>query len=84
MKADRKEIAALAAGMGEDEAKAHCDAENLALVNEALKRAREHGLEAEVVWSALLVYKNEHNLGISSGLPSMEEALETALGEWDI
>ena len=44
-----------------------------------LKKAREHGLEAEVVWSALIfaAEANEHD-------KTMEQVLQEALGEWDI
>jgi hypothetical protein len=49
------------------------------LAHEALKKARKHGLEAEVVYSALTMAAeaNEHGL-------TMEQVLDAALGEWDI
>ena len=52
---------------------------NLTLVENALKRARPHSLEAEVMWSALTMAAeaNEHGL-------TMEQVLEAALGEWDL
>ena len=51
----------------------------LQLIAETLDRANAHGLEAEVVWSALTMAAeaNEHGL-------TMEQVLEAALGEWDI
>jgi hypothetical protein len=44
-----------------------------------LAQAKQHGLEAEVMWSALTMAAeaNEHGL-------NMEQVLEAALGEWDI
>ena len=53
--------------------------ENLKLVEATLKLARKHGLEAEVVWSALVMAAeaNEHG-------QTMDEVLAAALGEWDI
>jgi predicted transcriptional regulator len=49
------------------------------MVADTLIAAREHGLEAEVMWSALTMAAeaNEHGL-------TMEQVLEAALGEWDI
>jgi hypothetical protein len=49
------------------------------LVHEALGRARKHGLETEVMYSALVIAAeaNEHG-------ETMEQVLEAALGEWDI
>ena len=49
------------------------------LVKETLDIAREHGLEVEVVWSALVMAAeaNEHG-------QTMEEVLQAALGEWDL
>ena len=51
----------------------------LQLIAETLDRANAHGLEAEVMWSALTMAAeaNEHGL-------TMEQVLEAALGEWDI
>jgi len=53
--------------------------ENLKLVEATLKLARKHGLEAEVMWSALnmAAEANEHG-------ETMDEVLGAALGEWDI
>ena len=51
----------------------------LQLVAETLDIADSHGLQVEVVWSALTIAAeaNEHG-------QSMEQVLEAALGEWDI
>ena len=51
----------------------------LQLVAETLDIADAHGLEAEVVWSALTIAAeaNEHGL-------NMEQVLDAALGEWDL
>jgi uncharacterized protein YigA (DUF484 family) len=53
--------------------------DTLSLVNQTLETARKHGLEAEVMYTALIMAAeaNEHGLG-------MEEVLNKALGEWDI
>jgi len=53
--------------------------ENLRLVAKTLDIALEHGMAAEVFWSALTMAAeaNEHN-------QTMEQVLEAALGEWDI
>lgn len=52
---------------------------NLTYCQEALDIANEHGLAAEVMWSALTiaVEANEHGL-------TMEQVLAGALSEWDI
>jgi hypothetical protein len=52
---------------------------NLEAVVLTLDKANEHGMAAEVMWSALTMAAeaNEHN-------QTMEEVLEAALGEWDI
>ena len=52
---------------------------SLYLVDKTLKKAAEHGLEAEVMWSALIAAAeaNEHGL-------TMEEVLETAMAKWDV
>ena len=49
------------------------------LVADTLDIANEHGLAAEVMWSALTMAAdaNEHGR-------TMDEVLEAALGEWDI
>jgi len=51
----------------------------LQLIAETLDRANAHGLEAEVMWSALTIAAeaNEHG-------QTMEQVLEAALGEWDV
>ena len=51
----------------------------LQLVAETLDIADSHGLQAEVVWSALTiaVEANEHDM-------PFDQVLEAALGEWDI
>jgi 3-hydroxyisobutyrate dehydrogenase-like beta-hydroxyacid dehydrogenase len=48
-------------------------------VQETLLLARRHGLEAEVMYSALTMAAeaNEHG-------QTMEQVLDAALGEWDI
>ena len=53
--------------------------DTLSLVNQTLEAARKHGLEAEVMYVALIMAAeaNEHGLG-------MEEVLNKALAEWDI
>ena len=52
---------------------------DLTLVAETLNIANEHGMAAEVMWSALIMAAeaNEHEL-------TMDQVLEAALGEWDI
>jgi isopropylmalate/homocitrate/citramalate synthase len=54
-------------------------ADNLEMVHDTLEAARPHGLEAEVMWSALTfaAEANEHN-------ESLADVLEAALGEWDL
>ena len=51
----------------------------LQLVAETLDIADSHGLQVEVVWSALTIATeaNEHDM-------SFDQVLEAALGEWDI
>jgi hypothetical protein len=53
--------------------------DTLSLVNQTLEAARKHGLEAEVMYVALIMAAeaNEHGL-------SMEEVLNKSLAEWDI
>ena len=53
--------------------------EQLTLVAETLDIANEHGMAAEVMYSALIMAAeaNEHG-------KTMEQVLEAALGEWDI
>ena len=52
---------------------------DLTLVAETLDIANEHGMAAEVMWSALTMAAeaNEHG-------QTMDQVLEAALGEWDI
>ena len=52
---------------------------DLTLVAETLDIANEHGMAAEVMWSALVMAAeaNEHG-------QNMEQVLDAALGEWDI
>ena len=52
---------------------------NLYLIDKTLKKAGEYGLEAEVMWSALIAAAeaNEHG-------KSLEQVLEEAMDEWDI
>ena len=53
--------------------------ETLKLVHDTLEMAREHGLEAEVMWSALIMAAeaNEHGR-------TLDDVLGAALQEWDI
>ena len=53
--------------------------EQVAMIEDTLAAAREHKLEAEVMWSALIMAAeaNEHDM-------SFDQVLEAALGEWDI
>lgn len=55
------------------------DHSDIYLVRDALEKAKEYGLETEVMYSALTMAAeaNEHGL-------SMEQVLEAALKEWDI
>tara|TARA_Y100000310_G_scaffold323395_1_gene383671 strand:- start:87 stop:263 length:177 start_codon:yes stop_codon:yes gene_type:complete len=52
---------------------------NLTLVAETLDIANEHGLAAEVMWSALTMAAEANERG-----QTMEQVLQAALGEWDI
>ena len=58
---------------------AHEIESELQRVEATLKTARKYGLEAEVMWSALIMAAeaNEHGR-------TMEEVLDAALGEWDV
>ena len=53
--------------------------EDLKAIALALGHANEHGMAAEVMWSALTMAAeaNEHG-------QTMEQVLEAALGEWDL
>ena len=52
---------------------------NIDHINNTLHKAKKHGLEAEVMWSALTMAAeaNEHGL-------TMKQVLEAALSEWDL
>jgi len=52
---------------------------DIQLVEQALKVSRPWGLEAEVMWSALIAAAEANAHG-----KTMEEVLEEALGEWDL
>ena len=53
--------------------------EQLTLVAETLNKANEHGMAAEVMYSALTMAAEANAHG-----STMEQVLEAALGEWDI
>jgi hypothetical protein len=57
------------------------DSDLKAILN-ALDRAKEHGLEAEVVWSAMRNYGKFHSSAPETY--SVEWAMECGLNEWDI
>jgi hypothetical protein len=52
---------------------------DMQMIKQTLAAARPWGLEAEVMWSALVLAAeaNEHG-------QTMKQVLEAALGEWDI
>ena len=52
---------------------------DLTLVAETLDIANEHGMAAEVMWSALVMAAEANAHG-----QTMEQVLEAALAEWDI
>ena len=56
--------------------------ENLKLVAKTLDIANEHGMAAEVVWSAMRIYAKYHHTAPETY--SMEWAFECALNDWDI
>ena len=56
--------------------------EDLTAVAEALNAANEHGMAAEVVWSAMKNYAKYHESAPETY--SMEWALKCALNDWDI
>jgi hypothetical protein len=56
--------------------------DQLTLVAKALNIANEHGMAAEVVWSAMRHYEKYHKTAPETY--SMEWALECALNDWDI
>jgi hypothetical protein len=49
------------------------------MIANTLDVASEYGLEAEVMWSALIMAAEANENG-----RTMEEVLQAALGEWDI
>ena len=51
--------------------------EELKVLNDSLNIAKEHGLQAEVMWSAFKVYR------IKPDIP-MAFVMEAALCEWDL
>jgi len=52
---------------------------NLYLVDKTLKKAAKHGLESEVMWSALTIAAEANAHGMT-----LDQVLEAAEGEWDI
>tara|TARA_Y100001934_G_C12323059_1_gene761092 strand:- start:1110 stop:1292 length:183 start_codon:yes stop_codon:yes gene_type:complete len=56
--------------------------EDLSAVAEALKTANEHGLQAEVMWSAMREYEKFHRHAPETY--NMKWALDCALNDWDI
>ena len=56
--------------------------EDLSAVAEALAAANQHGLEAEVVWSAMREYEKFHRHAPETY--NMKWALDCALNDWDI
>jgi hypothetical protein len=56
--------------------------QELDAIQYALKTAKQHGLEAEVIWSAMTAYGLHHEKAPETY--SVEWALECALNEWDI
>ncbi len=56
--------------------------DDLAAVALALDKANEHGMAAEVVWSAMREYEKFHRHAPETY--NMKWALEVALNDWDI
>lgn len=54
------------------------------LCEQALAKARPWGLEAELMWSAIRIATKENSVFDGRKEKTMEEVLESALGEWDI
>jgi len=52
------------------------------LIEEALKRARPWGLEAEVMWTAMQNYQKFHKSAPETY--NLEWALQCGLDEWDV
>ena len=63
--------------MSEDKALAEFKA-----VNEMLKIARKHGLEAEVVWSALQHQTSDPSISLEK--PDIACSCQAGLASWDI
>ena len=58
------------------------DGSGLKTIVNALGVAKEHELEAEVVWSAMRIYAKYHHTAPETY--SMEWAFECALNDWDL
>ena len=56
--------------------------EDVSAIAEALEAANQHGLEAEVVWSAMREYEKFHRHAPETY--NMKWALDCALNDWDI
>ena len=52
------------------------------LIEEALKRARPRGIEAEVMWTAMQNYQKFHKSAPETY--NLEWALQCGLDEWDV
>ena len=52
------------------------------LIEQVLEKARPWGLEAEVMWSAMVAYEKYHKSAPETY--NFEWALECGLNEWDI
>ena len=52
------------------------------LIEEALKRARSWGIEAEVMWTAMQNYQKFHKSAPETY--NLEWALQCGLDEWDV
>ena len=52
------------------------------LIEEALKRARPWGLEAEVMWTAMQNYQKFHKSAPETY--NLERALQCGIDEWDL
>ena len=65
-----------------NERKNMTDSDDLHMINMTLKRAREYGLEAEVMWSAMRNYAKYHKSAPETY--NIKWALDVALNEWDI
>ena len=56
--------------------------EDVSAIAAALEAANQHGLEAEVVWSAMREYEKFHRHAPETY--NMKWALDCALNDWDI